>query len=160
MNAEQFLSWFQEVVRPTESMFREVPQSRLEWKLTPTSFSIGQLLSHIPRALWFNARVIDQADIPLKSLREILISNRRQPSFSVEEAISSLHSSITDFSSAVIRLGDDGFQNGMLDTPQLGRIPAWRFCFFAVEHHIHHLMELHIALKFIGVKVNTRTLYS
>ena len=160
MTIDQYLSWFDEVIRPTEPMFRLVPDSKLDWRLTPTSFSLGQLISHMPRALWFNARVVDQAGIPLKSIREILIANRRQPSSSVDDAVTSLYGSVTDFREAVTRLGNDRFQSAMLETRQRGPTLAWRHCLFTVEHHIHHLMELHIGLKSLGVNVNTRTLYS
>jgi len=159
MTVQQYLSWFDEVLAPTEHMFRLVPSDKLDWKLTDNSFTLGQLLSHIPRGLSFIATVINGDEWPLKSLREIFVANRRQPSSTVDEAVASLTSEVSAFKGVVGRLGEEKFQNGMLDTPQKGRVPYWRYCAFALEHHIHHLMELHISLKVLGVKVNTGTLY-
>ena len=159
MNIQEYFLWFDEVVHPTEPMFRSVPRDKLDWKLTSNSFSLGQLLNHIPRALWFNARVINKENLPVNSIREIVLSNRRHPSSTVGEAVGYLHSSVDDFKWAVERLGEERFAKEILNTPQRGKIPAWRFCAFTLEHHIHHVMELHLCLKFLGVDVDTRTLY-
>jgi len=95
----------------------------------------------------------------VRSMREILVSNRRQPTSTIGEAIGYLHSSVDDFKWAVERLGDERFAKEVLDTPQRGKIPAWRLCVFTLEHHIHHLMELHLCLKVLGVNADTWTLY-
>ncbi len=141
-------------------MFRLVPLDKLDFRLTPTSFSVGQLLSHIPRALMFNAKVMAGSDWPLKSMREILVVNRRQPSVGPDEAVVQLREGTEMFKSAVRSRGEEFFQQAMLNTPQWGEIKCWRFGMFVVEHHIHHLMELHLNLKMLGVDVNTKTLYT
>jgi len=141
-------------------MFLLVPSDRLDWKATPTSFTVGQLLNHIPRSLWFITKVMNGEELPLKSMREIFVANRRQASSGPEEAIQLLATCVSDFKAAIQKLGDERFQNGLVDTPQKGRIPYWRYAAFALEHHIHHLMELHMCLKLLGVKVNTGTLYT
>jgi len=159
MTKQEYLSWFDEVIAPTEPMFRLVPPDKLEWSTTPSSFSVGQLLNHIPRSLSYNTKVLRQEELPLKSLREIFVANRRTPSSTVEEACSLLHSAVDGFRSAVQSLDNNRFQTEQIATPQKGMIPRWRFCAFVLEHHIHHLMELHISLKLLGVTVNTGTLY-
>jgi len=159
VRVQEYLDWFDEVVHPTEQMFLRVPDDKLGFRVTIDSFSVGQLLNHIPRSLAFNSKVVSGEELPLKSMREILISNRRHPSSTREEAIGLLREARNEFSSAVIGIGDERFHDGVLDTPQRGKIAAWRFCVFVVEHHIHHLMELHISLKMLGVAVNTKTLY-
>jgi hypothetical protein len=159
MTTQQYLAWFDEVLAPTEPMFLRVPPDKLDWKLTPGSFTLGQLINHIPRSLWFMAKVINKEEWPLKSMREILVSNRRQQSSPPQEAVELLRSSTSDYRNAVDALTDNQFRNGLVDTPQKGRIPYWRYAAFSLEHHIHHLMELHISLKVLGVKVNTGSLY-
>lgn len=160
MTKAQYLSWFDEVVDPTETVFRLIPAEKLQWKLTETSFSIGQLLRHIPAALEFFAKVLKGEDLPVRSMREIMVANRHQESATVEEAVRQMRSVVPMFKAAVEALDEDQFQNAMLDTPQKGRTFYWRYCAFALEHHIHHLMELHLNLKVLGVRVNTRTLYA
>jgi uncharacterized damage-inducible protein DinB len=160
MTMQQYITWFDDVVAPTGPMFRRVPPDRLGWKPTESSFTLGQQLGHIPGALLFFAGVLNGEQQRLRSLKEILLANRRQPSFSVDEALIQLDKSVTEFKKAVQNAGDLKFQTGLLQTPQFGEVVFWRYCFFALEHHIHHLMELHICLKLLGIKVNTLTLYS
>lgn len=159
MTVQEYLGWLDDVVAPTEPMFRLVPDDKLDWQLTPGSFTPGQIMNHIPRSLSFMAKVIKKEELPLRSMREILVSNRRQQSSTVDEAILLFRSCLQDFKSAVGSLGDERFQREMIDTPQKGRMLYWRYAAFAIEHHIHHLMELHVILRALGVKVNTGTLY-
>ncbi|MDL1893583.1 DinB family protein [Sphingobacteriales bacterium CHB3] len=160
MTKAQYLSWFDEVVRPTEPTFLRVPAEKLDFQLTAKSFSVGQLLAHIPLSLLFLAKVIRRDELPYKSMREILVHNRRQNILGVDAAVSTLREAIGGFKGAVDSLSEEQFQSDMLDTPQLGRVHYWRYCAFALEHHIHHFMELHLSLKVLGVDVNTKTLYA
>ena len=159
MTTQQYLSWFEDVLAPTEGMYRMVPADKLDWKLTQHSFSIGQTLDHIPKSLMFNAKILQGDEWPLKSLREILVVNRRQGTSTAEEGLILLSSAKGMFKDVVRDIGDDRFQHGELDTPQRGKMPIWRFAAFVIEHHIHHLMELHISLKSLGLKVDTLSLY-
>jgi uncharacterized damage-inducible protein DinB len=159
MTKAQYFSWFDEVVKPTQAIFSRVPADKLDWKLTERSFTLGQLLRHIPGALGFFAMVMNNEQLPYKTLREIMVANRNHESSTVEEAILRLNECIAKFKSAVERLSEEQFQNEMLDTPQKGTVHYWRYCAFALEHHIHHLMELHLNLKALGVDVNTKSLY-
>jgi len=159
MTKAQYLLWFDDVVRPTEPTFRRVPADKLTWKLTASSFSVGQLLRHIPLALKFSAKVLCNEEVPLRSLREIFVANRNHSSATVEQAVDELHAARERFIAAVNTLSEEQFQSGLLDTPQLGRTHYWRYGAFVLEHHIHHLMELHLNLKVLGVPVDTKTLY-
>lgn len=159
MTKAQYLLWFDDVVRPTEPIFRRVPAEKLTWKLTESSFSVGQLLCHIPLALKFSAKVLNNEEVPLRSLREIFVANRNHRSTSVEQAIDELHAARERFVAAVHALSEEQFQAGVLDTPQMGRTHYWRYGAFVLEHHIHHLMELHLNLKVLGIPVDTKTLY-
>jgi len=78
----------------------------------------------------------------------------------VEEAVADMRRATARFKEAVNALQENQFQHDELDTPQKGRVPYWRYCTFALEHHIHHLMELHLNLKVLGIAVNTKTLYA
>lgn len=160
MTKAQYLSWLDEVVGPTEPVFHLVPEDKLDWKLTETSFTIGQLLKHMPVSLEFFAKVMNHEPLPVRTMREIMIANRYQPSATVEEAVMGMRWATSKFKEVVSALPEDTFQNGELDTPQKGRVPYWRYCAFAIEHHIHHLMELHLNLKVLGIRVNTKTLYA
>lgn len=159
MTKAQYLSWFDEVLQPTESIFRRVPPDKLGFQLTGRSFTIGQQLRHIPASFAYMAKVINQEELPYKSVREILVANRRHPSATVDEAIEGLKHATDVFKRAILQLSEDQFQNGIIDTPQKGSVPYWRFGAFALEHHIHHLMELHLCLRMLSVDVNTKTLY-
>ncbi|MBI5474857.1 MAG: DinB family protein [Ignavibacteriae bacterium] len=160
MTKAEYLSWFDQVLAPTEPTFRRVPSDKLEYKLTEHSFSLGQLLRHIPGSFLFMAKVINREAIEWKSLPEILLANRRHGSATVEEGIRLLHEYTSRFKRSIESLSEEDFQRGTIDTPQLGNIPYWRYAAFALEHHIHHFMELHLTLKSLGVHVNTKTLYA
>lgn len=159
MTKSEYLSWFDEVVQPTEAIFRLVPSDKLGFQLTSRSFTIGQLLRHIPASFSYMAKVINREELPYKSVREILVANRRHPSATVDEAIHALKHATDVFKHAILQLSEEQFPNGIIDTPQKGRVPYWRFGAFALEHHIHHLMELHLCLRILSVDVNTKTLY-
>ena len=159
MTIAQYLTWFDEVVQPTEAIFKRVPADKLTWKLTERSFTLGQLLRHIPGSLGFFAMVMNKDVLPYNTLREILIANRNHESSTVEEAVPRFRELREQFKNAVEHLSEEQFQQEMLNTPQMGRVLYWRYCAFALEHHIHHLMELHLNLKVLGVAVNTRSLY-
>lgn len=160
MTLTEYLMWFDEVVGPTERMMRLVPEDRLDWRLTEKSFTLGQLLAHIGRSLGFFALVVRGHDLPFKNMREILVGNRRQEPLTASEAVVELSKHAAAFKDSLIALGEERFQKQELDTPQKGRVAAWRYAAFALEHHIHHLMELHLNLKILGVKVHTGTLYA
>lgn len=152
--------WFDDTIQATESLYALVPADKLEWKPTDNSFSLGQLIEHIPKALWFNAKVIASDELPLKSLGEILVANRRQQSAKVDEAILHLSECSEVFRKATRNLGEEKFQNTDVNTPQWGILPIWRFAIFVLEHHLNHKMEMHMYLRLLAVKVNTLTLYS
>lgn len=160
MTIREYSFWFDDVIRTTEATFRLVPTDKLDWKPTSTSFALGQLIAHMPLALRFNARVIASEEWPLKSLREILVSNRRHPVATVDEALKNLAESAFLYKSAVAQLGDEKFRHEIVNTPQWGTLPVWRFAIFVLEHHINHKMELHMCLRLLGVNVNTGTLYA
>ena len=160
MTKVQYLLWFDEVLQPTEPTFQRIPRDKLGFKLTESSFSIGQLVGHIPASLSFMAKVVRRDALPYKSIKEIMVGNRHQPSATIEEGVERLSAATSEFKDAVNGLTEDEFQNDLLDTPQRGRVAYWRYCAFVLEHHIHHLMELHIYLKVLGVSVNTKTLYA
>ncbi len=159
MTSDQYLVWFDEVVEPTENMMRMVEANFSDWKPTERSFSIGQLIAHLPLALRFNAMVLRQQE-GLPTLREILIRNRRHPSATVDEAVSMFQEAMSEFKVSVRAYNNQEFQSKIIATPQKGSVPVWRFCAFVLEHHIHHLMELHLSLKILGIPVDTKTLYS
>jgi uncharacterized damage-inducible protein DinB len=159
MTTREYFSWFDDVLRATEAMYKLVPPDKLNWKPTESSFTIGQLIEHMPRALWFNAKVIASEEWPLKSMRAILVTNRRHPSAAVGEALEHLALWSKEFKQAVLNLGDEKFQRADVNTPQWGTLPIWRFAVFVLEHHLNHKMELHMCLRLLGVKVNSGTLY-
>jgi uncharacterized damage-inducible protein DinB len=159
MTTQEYFSWFNDVLRTTEGMYRLVPSDKLDWKPTENSFTLGQLVEHMPRAFWFNSKVIASEEWPLKSMREILVTNRRHPSASADEALVHLVLWSNEFKQAVQNLGDEKFQRADVNSPQWGTLPIWRFAVFVLEHHLNHKMELHMYLKLLGVTVNTKILY-
>lgn len=128
-------------------MFQRVPADKLGWKLTESSFTLGQQLGHIPGALLFFAGVLNWEQQRVKSLREIFLVNRRQPSLSVAEGLAHLERSIAGFKSAVRKAGEQRFQTEMLQTRQFGQVVFWRYCFFCARtshpssHGIAYLPE-------------------
>ena len=158
MTRTEYISWFDEVLAPTEPMILLVDESSLSWQLTDRSFTLGQLIAHIPMSLQFNARVLAQEAF-LPSIREILVSNRRHVAMNADAATRAFRRTALLFREEVERVEESDFAVRRIQTPQKGEIPVWRFCTFVLEHHIHHLMELHLSLKVLGLSVNTRTLY-
>jgi len=160
MMIREYFTWFDDVLRTTEGMYGLVPAGKLEWKPLEKAFSLGQLIEHMPKAFWFNSKVIASEEWPLKSLREILVTNRHHPTATPDEALRHLAESSGGFKQAIRNLGEEKFQRDQVNTPQWGTLPIWRFAVFVLEHHLNHKMELHMYLKLLGAKVNTGTLYT
>jgi uncharacterized damage-inducible protein DinB len=159
MTLQNYLSYFDDVVRPTEQMFRLIPPDKLEWKPTDKSFTLGQQIAHLSGALGVYAHGIASGDWGFKSMRERFVQNRHTPTMPVEDAIRLLNENHAEFRRVVGALSEEEFSTGEVDTPQLGRTPRWRVAMLAIEHHINHKAELFMSLKFMGVAVNTRNLY-
>jgi len=93
-------------------------------------------------------------------MREIFIRNRRTPAFSVDDAVQHLHENYEEFKRCIRDLTEDEFSNGIVDSPQLGKVPRWRLAMLTVEHTVNHRAQLFMYLKLLGVKVDTGTLYT
>jgi uncharacterized damage-inducible protein DinB len=160
MTIQNYLSYFDEMVKPTESLFRLVPADRLDWKPTDNSFSLGQQMAHLAGALGVYGRGIALGDWGFKSMRERFVQNRHTPSATPEEAVGELQKNCAEFKELIGALTEEEFNNGIVDSPQLGgKAPRWRIAMLAVEHHINHKAELFMSLKILGIKVNTGHLY-
>lgn len=159
MTLQDYLSFFDDVVQPTEQLFRLIPTDRLEWKPTENSFTLGQQVAHLAGALGVYAHGIANGEWGFKSMRERFVLNRHTPSMNVEEAIHLLNENHAEFRRVVGALSEEEFNIGEVDSPQLGRVPRWRLAMLAVEHHINHKAEIFMYLKFMGIAVNTGNLY-
>ena len=159
MTVQQYLTYFDEILKPTEPLFRLIPPEKLDWKPTENSFTIGQLIAHIVGALLVYGNGITTGEWGFQSMREIFVMNRRQTSVTIEEAIGRLHANTSEFKRLVGSLSDDEFSFGVVDSPQLGRVPRLRLAMLGIEHHLNHKTELFMYLKLLGVDVNTGTLY-
>ena len=160
MTLQQFLAYCDDMVRPTEPMFRSVPADKLDWKPTENSFTIAQQMVHMAGALEVYANGIVTGNWGFDSMRERFVQNRHTPSMNVEEAVALLNTNYQIFKSQLSTLSEEEFNSGEIDAPQFGaKTPRWRVAMLAVEHHINHKAELFMCLKILGVKMNTGTLY-
>jgi uncharacterized damage-inducible protein DinB len=159
MTLQDYLSYFNDVVQPTEQLYRLIPPDKLDWKPADNTFSLGQQIAHLSGALGVYAHGITKGEWGFKSMRERFVLNRHTPSMSVDEAVQLLNKNSAEFRSVVGSLTEEEFSKGEVDSPQLGRVPRWRLGMLAVEHHINHKAELFMSLKFMGVSVNTGNLY-
>jgi uncharacterized damage-inducible protein DinB len=160
MTLENFLSYCDYLVKSTEILFQQVPPDKVDWKPTDGSFTIGQQMSHIAGAFEVYAHGITTGNWGFTSIRERFLKNRHQPTVSVEDAIKAMNDNHREFRRLVGALGDDEFNGGAIDTPQLGgKVPRWRIGMLFIEHHLYHKAELFMYLKLLGVKVNSGHLY-
>jgi uncharacterized damage-inducible protein DinB len=159
MTLQDYLTYFEEIMKPTEELFRMIPEEKIDWKPTEHSFTLGQQIAHMSAAIGVYASGIARGEWGFKSMREIFVQNRYQPSITAEEAILLFKKNRSDFRKTLSALSEEEFANGEVDTPQLGRVPRWRIALLALEHHINHKAELFMSLKMLGVKVNTSHLY-
>jgi uncharacterized damage-inducible protein DinB len=159
MTLRNYLSYFDDVMKPTEGLFRLIPVEKIDWKPTENSFTLGQQIAHMSGAIGVYAHGIARGEWGFKSMRERFVQNRYTPSLTVEEAIQLFTASCAEFRTAVGSLSEEDFAHGEVDTPQLGRVPRWRIAVLALEHHINHKAEVFMYLKLLGVKVNTSHLY-
>ena len=159
MTVQNFLSYFDDVVQPTEALFRLIPPDKIEWKPTENSFTLGQQIAHLSGALGVYAHGITRGDWGFKSMRERFVQNRHTPSMNVEEAVEAMKNGCVEFKAMIGALSEDEFNAGEVDSPQLGRAPRWRLAMLAVEHHVNHKAEIFMSLKVLGVNVNTGNLY-
>jgi uncharacterized damage-inducible protein DinB len=160
MTLQDYLSYFDEMIRPTAPLFRLVPSEKLDWKPTERSFTAGQLMAHMAGALAVYGRGISTGDWGYRSMRHIFLFNRRTPSMKVDEAVDLLEKNTTEFRRLLRSLSEEEFSTGIIDSPQLGRVPRWRAAMLAVEHHVNHKAELFMYLKLLGVDVHTGHLYT
>lgn len=160
MTLQNYLAYFDEMFRPTEPLFLMVPPGKLDWKPTDSAFTTAQLMVHIAGSLGVYGKGITTGDWGFRSMREIFVFNRRTPSATVDESVQSLRENFSEFKRLLGSLSEQDFNEGEIDSPQLGRVPRWRAAMLAVEHHVNHKAELFMYLKILGVKVNTRHLYT
>jgi uncharacterized damage-inducible protein DinB len=160
MTVQNLLAYLETLIKPTEQLFRLIPQDKLEWKPTDSSFTLGQQIAHTAGALGVYGRGIANGDWGFKSMRERFVMNRHTSSITVDEAIMLLNDSFAEFKNLVGALTEEEFSTSEIDSPQLGRVPRWRLAMLAVEHHINHKAEIFMYLKLLGVNVNTGNLYS
>lgn len=160
MTIQNYLSYFDEMMKPTEPLFRMVPPDKLDWKPSENAFTAGQLMAHMAGALERYARGIATGDWGFKSLKEIFLFNRRTPSLAIDEVVALLKANYGEYRRLIGGLTQEEFDIGEIDTPQLGRVPRWRAAMLAVEHHVNHKAELFMYLKFMGVRVHTGHLYT
>ncbi len=160
MTLQNYLQYFDEMIKPTEPLFRLVPPDQVDWKPTENSFTLGQQMAHIAGALGVYGHGIASGDWGFKSMRERFVQNRHTPSVNVEEAVRELEENYTEFKKCLGSLTEDEFNLGEVETPQFGRkMPRWRVAMLAVEHHVNHKAEFFMCLKSLGIKVNTGHLY-
>jgi uncharacterized damage-inducible protein DinB len=160
MTVQNYLTYFNEMVAPTEALFRMVPEDKLHWKPTEKSFTAAQLMTHMGEALQAYAGGIASGNWGFTSMRELFVRNRRTNELTVDDAVELLRVNLEEFRRAIGALTDEEFDRGEIDSPQLGRVPRWRAAMLAVEHHVNHKAELFMYLKSIGSQVNTGHLYS
>jgi len=159
MTVKNYLSYFDEVVAPTEALFRKAPEEHLHWKPGEKSFTLSQLMTHMAQSLHVYAGGVASGDWGYSSMREIFVSNRKTKELTVDEAVELFKTNLEEFRRRVGALTDEEFNHGEIDTPQLGRVPRWRAAMHAVEHHVTHKAELFMYLKFTGSQVHTGHLY-
>lgn len=159
MTLQNYLKYFDDVVQPTEQLFRMIPPDKIDWKPTESSFSLGQQIAHISGALSVYARGISKGEWGFKSMRERFVLNRHTPSLTVDEALVELKKGCDEFKSLIGSLSEREFDDEQIDSPQLGRAPRWRLAMLAIEHHLNHKAELFMSLKLLGASVNTGNLY-
>lgn len=51
MTLQNYLQYFDEMIKPTEPLFRLVPPDKVDWKPTENSFTLGQQMAHMAGAL-------------------------------------------------------------------------------------------------------------
>lgn len=160
MTLQNYLSYFDQMMKPTETLFRLVPPDKVDWSPTENGFTCGQQMYHIAEALGLYARGITRGDWGFISMRERFLANRHTPSVGVEEAVARLYENNKEFQRLVGSLTEEEFDSGEVMTPQFGgTVPRWQIALFGMEHHINHKVELFMYLKMLGVKVNTGHLY-
>ena len=159
MTLRNFLSYCDDIIPPAEQLFQLIPADKIGWKPSEASFTLGQQIAHISGALSTYGHGIATGDWGFKSMRERFVLNRRTPSVRVEDAVADLKKGYEEFRSLLAGLTEEEFNEGEVESPQLGRAPRWRLAMLAVEHHINHKAELFMSLKQLGVNVNTGNLY-
>lgn len=160
MTLQNYLTYFDQMMKPTETLFRLVPPDKIDWSPTENSFTCGQQMFHITEALGVYAHGIARGEWGFSSMRERFLANRNTPSMSVEDAVARLYENNKEFQRVVGALTEEEFNTGEVETPQFGaKVQRWQIALFGMEHHINHKVELFMYLKMLGVKVNTGHLY-
>ena len=160
MTLPQYLSYVDDILKPTEPLFRLVPVDKIDWTPVPGTFTCGQLMAHTAGAVEVYAHGLTSGNWGFHSVRERLLMNRNTVTFTTDEAVKTLHANAELFRTMVGGLSETEFQTGLIPAPQLyGTAPRWRMALFFIEHHLNHKAELFMYLRVLGVKVHTGTLY-
>lgn len=159
MTLQDYLAYFKGVIPPTEALFRLIPHDKLNWKPVERSLTTGQVMTHMAEAIHVYGNGIVTGVWGFTSVREVLVRNHSTKALTVDEAVILLHTNFDEFTRKLRGLSDLEFDTGMVDTPQLGRVPRWQIAMFGLEHHLNHKAQLFMHLKILGVTVHTGTLY-
>lgn len=160
MTRKDFLDYMEWVFRPCETLMKLAPDDRLDYSPAEGMFTLGQLLHHLAVSPGFYAQGLGTGDWRLRSMREILLSNRREKPVSGPEALEILQDSKRRVFEAIERLSDEDFQTKVIDSPMLGRQKIWRLGMQMAEHQLNHKEQLFLYLKLLGIRVHTGTLYT
>ena len=159
MTLSEYLHYFDEMMGPTEALFRLVPPDKIDWKPTEDSFTAGQLMAQIGGALGAYGRGTTTGQWRFSSFEEVHALNQKTPALTVDAAIENFRKNYAFYKDVVGRLTEEEFQSGELDTPQLGRVKRWRIAMMTIEHHLTHKTELFMYLKMLKTPVSTRNLF-
>lgn len=160
MTLHNYLTYFDEMLRPTEPIFLLVPPDKLDWSPVEGSFTCGQMMTHMAGALGIYAEGIVSGVWGFHSMRERMLMNRHAPSVPTEECIRLFRENRNVFFQKVGGLTEDQFLNEEVNAPQFaGMTKRWRVGMLAIEHHLDHKAELFMYLKLLGIRVHTGTLY-
>ena len=150
---------FDRIIVATETLFRLVPDDKVEWMPYEGMLTAGQQMLHIAASLKAYADACRNGEWPFQSIDEILKKNHETASASSALALRLLRRTADDFRKMVLGFTPEELEVSV-SSPQFGRaVPRRKLILFCIEHHLSHKAELFMYLRLLGVPVGSKELY-
>ncbi|HPA44491.1 MAG TPA: DinB family protein [bacterium] len=155
MKKEDFVSLMNDLEKPTLKLASLIPDDKLDTSPIPNTMSLSGLLAHLGDSMGYIGRCLVSGEWPMHS------QDRDKPVTAgkneLMEKIRQAHQAVRD-SFEPLSQGD--FETRVTQTPwgAKGTIEMLSVAIL-YSHQIHHKMQLFMALKALGIQVDTGTLY-
>ena len=155
MKKEDFVSLMNALEKPTLKLASLIPDDRLYTSPIPNTMSLSGLLAHLANSMEYLGRNLVSGEWPMHSEdRDKPVSASKSE---LMEKVRQAHQVVRD---SYESLSQADFETKLAETPWGAKGTIEMLSIGVLYgHQIHHKMQLFMALKVLGIPVDTGTLY-